>query len=115
MLQRDLGDLIKRHDGSIKTLQTMRETLFRQGSARLCLKGDTLEVSFLNSYSAKLTEQLNHFYKSISDRNSKGLLIIGGMNVKFKLNPPLGKEHKNGMKKVPLISGEKFSGAGKID
>lgn len=115
MLQRDLGDFIKRHDGSIKTLQTMRETLFRQGSARLCLKGDTLEVSFLNSYSAKLTEQLNHFYKIISDRNSKGLLIIGGMNVKFKLNTPLGIEYRNGMKKVPLISGEKFLGAGKTD
>jgi len=47
MMQRDLGELIKREDGSIKTLQTMREVLFRQGSAKLNLNDDTFEVNFL--------------------------------------------------------------------
>ncbi|ETR67953.1 MAG: Transposase IS4 family protein [Candidatus Magnetoglobus multicellularis str. Araruama] len=46
MIQRDIGDLIKRKDGSIKTLQTMREVLFRQGSAKVYLKEDTFEVNF---------------------------------------------------------------------
>jgi len=40
--------------------------------------------------------------------------IIGGMKVKFNLKPPLGKEHKNSMNKVRLISGKKISGSDKI-
>jgi len=44
--------------------------------------------------------------------NSKYLCYLTAL---LTLNPPLGTEHRNGMKKVPLISREKFSGAGKID
>ena len=102
MIQRDLGDLIKRKDGSIKTLQTMREILFRQGSAKLNIKDDTFEVNFLNSYSPELTTQLKQFYDTISEKYSNGMEILGGMKVKFYFKTPLGKEHKNSMKKVPL-------------
>ena len=114
MIQRDLGDLIKREDGSIKTLQTMREILFRQGSSKINLKDNTFEVNFLNSYSSQLTDQLKRFYDTINERHLNGMEIIGGMKVKFNLKPPLGKEHKNSMNKVRLISGKKISGSDKI-
>jgi hypothetical protein len=113
MIQRDIGDLIKRKDGSIKTLQTMREILFRQGSAKVYLKEDTFEVNFLNSYSPQLTTQLEEYYDMISARHSNGMELIGGLKMKYNLKTPLGKEHKNSMKKMPLISGKNNSGSAK--
>jgi len=41
--------------------------------------------------------------------------IMGGMKVKFNFKTPLGKEHKNSMKKMPLNSAKKISGSKKID
>ena len=106
MIQRDIEALLKRKDGSIKTLQSMREVLFRQGSAKLTLKDGTFEVNFLNSYSSQLTSQLKEYYNAIYERYSNGMEIIGGMKVKYNFKIPLGKEHKNSMKKMPLISGK---------
>ncbi len=108
MIKRDLGDYIKNKDQTVKTLKTMRETLFRQGSAKVLFKQNTFVINFLNSYSPKQTGQLNEFYDKIHKRTSEGLGILGGAKLKFVLKSPKGKEHQNIMKKVPLIVGKKF-------
>ncbi len=104
IIQNDLGSFVKNADDTIKSLYTMRELLFRQGSAKVKLNKDTIEVHFLNKYSPEVTEQLNKFYQLIHKKVSEGLKIIGGLKVKFILQPPWGEEYKNGMKKVALNS-----------
>jgi len=115
LIQRDLGDFIKNHDGSVKSLRTMRETLFRQGSARVTLRKATIEIQFLNSYSPKLTEQLTNFYHKIYERTSDGLALLDGLKFKFILNPAVSEEHRNAMKKVPLSTVKNLPQSGKID
>ena len=102
LIQRDLGTFIKNHNESVKSLNTMRDLLFRQGSASVSLKQDCLEIKYMNSYSPKLTQELNNLYKKIYERTPNGLSILGGLQLKFVLKPPISEEHKNGMKKVPL-------------
>ena len=107
IIQRDLGDDIKNKDQTVKTLKTMRETLFRQGSAKVLFRKNAFVINHLNSYSPKRTSQLNKFYNIIHERTSNGLEILGGARIKFELKPPKGPEHRNSMKKVPLIVGKK--------
>ena len=94
MIQEDLGDLIKNRDGSIKTLKTMRNILFRQGSAKIKLQNQTFEIGLLNPLTQKTTDMLSHLIEKInlSEQNMK---IIGGLNLKFKLHSPTEKVMKN--------------------
>jgi hypothetical protein len=93
----------------------MRDILFRQGSARVTLRKDTIEIQFLNSYSPKLTEQLSDFYHKIYERTSDGLALLDGLKLKFVLNPAVSEEHRNAMKKVPLSTVKNLPPSGKID
>ncbi|MFT4305079.1 MAG: transposase [Candidatus Woesearchaeota archaeon] len=102
MMQRDLGDLIKNPDGSLKTLHTMREILIRQGCSKMRLNNKTIEIYYENGFTVELNNHLNSFYNYISERCSKGLDILGGLKLKYNLEVPYGDEHKNSLKKVVL-------------
>lgn len=102
MIQRDLGDFIKNADGSIKTLDTMRDSLFRQGCSRIMFKENTYEVEILNTFSSNFTRELKNWFEILDDRWGDGLKILGGSKLKFILQPPHGKEHRNAMRKLPL-------------
>jgi len=106
MIQRDVEDFLKNSDKTIKSLDTMRECLFRQGSSRVTVVNDTIEVQFLNSFSPQLTNKLKTFYQLIHERTKGGLDILGGMKLKFILRPPHGQEHKNAFKRDKLSAGK---------
>lgn len=108
MIQNDLGQFVMNMDGSLKTLHTMRELLFRQGSAELKLNGDTLEVHFLNDFSSKVANQLNSFYQRMNDLAKSGLDIIGGLKVKFFLKTNWSENSTNGLKKEKLEAAKIF-------
>jgi len=115
MIQRDLVNYAKNHDGSFKSLATMRDVLFRQGSAKLYLKQETFEIKYLNNNTQKMTVQLNKLYQKIHEKTSNGLKILGGLKIKYLLNPPTGEEHRNCMKKVPLSDVKSFPPEAKIN
>ncbi len=94
MIQEDMGDIIKNRDGSIKTLKTMRNSLFRQGSAKLKIQNQTIKIEFMNAMKQKNTDMLNNLLHKINLSESK-LKIIGGLNLKFKLPLSLEKVLKN--------------------
>jgi len=98
LIQRGLENFMKNSNGSVKTLDTLRDVLFRQGSARisLSLKGNSIEINHLNNYSPKLTKELNNLYRKIHKRTSSGLSILGGLKLNFQLKPPISEEQKNG-------------------
>jgi hypothetical protein len=94
MIQEDLGDMIKNADGSIKTLKTMRNMLFRQGSAKLRIQNQSIEIELLNGLNQKNTDRLNFLIQKINLPEQK-IKIIGGLNLKFKLPLPIEKVLKN--------------------
>ena len=102
MIQRDLGDFIKNADGSIKTMSVMRETLFRQGSSRVVFRNNTYEVEILNRFSSKFTKELESWFGILEKRFGDGMKILGGSKLKFILQQPYEKEHRNAMRKLPL-------------
>ena len=102
MIQTDLGQSIKNYDGTKKTLKSMREKLFKQGSAVIKFRNDTFEIHFLNNYTSKLTNQLAKLYLNAHDISKDGLSLLGGFKIKYVLNPPLGKESRNSMERIPL-------------
>jgi len=104
MMQEDLVDFIINVDGSIKTLQSMRELLFRQGSAKVRLNKDTIEVHFLNSFKPEVNYHLDKFYQMINKKASSGLGILGGLKLKYFLTTSLGENNSNGLKKEVLDS-----------
>lgn len=108
MIQRDAEHFIKNRDGTIKSLDTMRASLIRQGNSKVKVVDDTIEVHFLNSFSPELTASLNKFYQSIHKKTSNGLKILGGLKLKFLLLPPYGEDHKNAFKKTPLCQSDIF-------
>jgi hypothetical protein len=113
MIQRDLGDFIKNADGSVKSLATMRDSLFRQGSSRVMFREEGYEVKFSNSYSPELTQELNRWFELLEKRCKAGLNILGGSRLKFYLQSPHGEEHRNALRRRPLNL-EKISLGGKI-
>ncbi len=104
MMQEDLVDFIMNADGTIKTLQSMRELLFRQGSAKVRLNKDTIEVHFLNSFKPEVNYHLDKFYQMINKKASSGLEILGGLKLKYFLTTSLGENNSNGLKKEVLDS-----------
>ena len=102
MIQRDLGDFIKNADGSIKTMSVMRESLFRQGSSRVVFRNNTYEVEILNRFSPKFTKELENWFGILEKRFIDGMKILGGSKLKFILQHPYEKEHRNAMRKLPL-------------
>ena len=94
MIQEDMGDDIKNSDGSIKTLKTTRNKLFRQGSAKLAIENDTVIIDICNSMSQKTTDKLNVFFEKIN-KSKLNMKIIGGLKLKFKNVLPNDKAMKN--------------------
>lgn len=100
MIQRDMPELVNNADGSMKTLQTLRSNLINQGGANLFLNKNTLEVSYQNPFSPKLTNALKKFYDKVTKNGNKEIKIMGGLKVKFLLKTPYGEEVKNNFKSV---------------
>jgi hypothetical protein len=109
MIERDLPDLVRNPDGSTKTLQTMRETLFRQGPAQIHFSGDTIQVKFLDSFSLATTRHLQSWFDSLQARYPEGMEIIGGLKLGFQLRPSRGEDHRNAFKKIPLAVAKNFA------
>lgn len=108
MIQRDGDKFMVHSNGTIKSLQVMREYLFKQCSSKVTISNDTIHVYFQNSFSPKLTTRLNTFYQLIHKKSENGLKILGGLKLEFHLQPPYGEEHKNAFKKMCLTSGKNF-------
>jgi len=78
----------------------MRDILFRQGAAKLGKKDNQLIISFLSSYRIKLHKMLNLWTDKVSQRHKGGLKILGGLSLKYELNPPRGEEYRNSGVKI---------------
>lgn len=102
MIVRDLSPCLSNPDGTTKWLQTSREMLFRQGSARVRRNGDTLEVHFENAYSPEWTERYRRWFGQVQERTGDGLSLLGGLKLRFILRPPHGDEHRNSHRKSLL-------------
>ena len=100
MIEADLGKDIINNDGSIKTLDTMRRSLFRQGAGQISFKNNTFKIDFLNSYSVEMTNMLKKFYSKIEEEFTDGLSVLGGKKLNFNLRVPHGKEFKKSILKV---------------
>jgi hypothetical protein len=109
MIERDLGENLCNPDGTQKTLDRMRDMLFRQGSATLRKDGNKMIISFLSSYRVKQTKILKQWIEKINQRHQAGLNILGGLSLGFELKPPRGEEYKNSGTKVDLSSEKKLS------
>lgn len=104
LIERDLNQKITNPDGTIKTLMRMRETLFKTGSASVKINQDTMLVSYANSFNIHITNILKQWFDILTARYSNGLMILGGINLKFKLQAPVGNERRNSGIKVPLAT-----------
>jgi len=108
MIERDLGDKLTNSDGTVKTLDRMRDTLFRQGAATLTRDGDQLVVRFLNSYRVNPTNMLRDWFGIVTKRHRDGIGLLGGLRLLFKLQPPRGEEYRNTGRKVDLAEMKNF-------
>jgi len=108
MIEADLGEDIINNDGSVKTLDTMRKFLFRQGAGQISFDEDTFKIDFLNSYSVEMTNMLKEFYSKIEKEFINGLSVLGGKKIDFRLRVPHGKEFKNSFKKTNFSAHENF-------
>jgi len=106
MVERDLGKDGKNSDGSSKTLRTMRDVLFRQGSAELSRTEDDLTISFLHPYRLKQTNILRDWFDKVCHRHTEGLHILGGLKLTFKLLVPRSDEFRNSGEKVEFFPGK---------
>ena len=102
MIVRDLGPGLTNPDGTTQGLKTCREMLFRQGSAQVWRRADTLEVHLQNAYSPELTEQYQRWFDQLHQRTADGLSLLGGLKLRFIPRPPHGPEHHNSHKKSRL-------------
>jgi len=102
MIERDLGKHLTNPDGTVKTLNRMRDILFKQGAATLSREENNLVVRFLNSYRVTPTNMLRDWFETISKRHSDGTDLLGGLGLRFELQPPRGEEYRNTGRKVDL-------------
>ena len=54
-----------------------------------------------------MTATLNKLYKRIESECQNGLTLLGGAELKFSMAVPYGEDHRNSLKKIPLIIGKK--------
>jgi hypothetical protein len=113
MVERDIGEDLVNPDGTVMTLDRMRDTLFRQGSATLDNTGDSLRVTLLNPYRVRQSSLLRRWFAKIAERHAAGLGILGGMRLEFLLQPPRGKEYRNSGKRGEIPAPKKSGGGGK--
>lgn len=104
MIVADTGDFIYNANGSIKTLKSTREMLFRQGSAKIIRETDTINVHFSNRFTLQQYNSLQQFYEKLKQQYPEGLKIMGGLKLKFILQPPHGDEYKNSFSKTILTT-----------
>ena len=102
MVERDLGPALANPDGTVKTLDRMRDILFRQGAATLARDGDDLVVRFLNPYRVGPTTMLRDWFETVALRHRDGIALLGGMRLRFEMQPPRGEEYHNTGRKVDL-------------
>lgn len=108
MIQEDAKEFLTNKDGTIKTLQTMRNKLFKQGCGKIIVNKDTIEVYIIPHFSVEQYNYLKNFYDKILKDYNNGLKIIGDFKLKFSLKAPHGSEFKNSGKKS-ILSLEKFT------
>jgi hypothetical protein len=104
MIERDLGERLCNPDGTRKTLDRMRDMLFRHGAATLRKEDNHLIISCLTSYRVKQTKMLNQWISKVNQRHKDGLNILGGLSLQFELQPPRGGEYKNSGIKIDFSS-----------
>ena len=102
MVERDLGGQLTNPDGTVRTLDRMRDILFRQGAATLARDGDDLVVRFLSPYRVDPTNMLRDWFGTVARRHCDGIALLGGMRLRFELQPPRGEEYHNTGRKVDL-------------
>jgi len=102
MIERDLDEKLVNHDRSVKTLSRMREVLLLSGPANVFLDQDTLAVSFANAYSIGRTALLEHWFRTLYARHEQGLVLLGGLKLRFDLRVPFGREHHNAGSRTAL-------------
>ena len=102
MIQKDCEDLMSNHDGTSKTLKTMRDILIKPSPAKITVNNDEIVIKFVNSFSVKTTNHLRELLEKINDGAKEGLKIIGGYKLKYILLPPYGEERKNSNIKTAL-------------
>ena len=107
MIENDMGKDIRNSDGTVKTLARMREFLFRQGAGKIFYRNGDFKVEFSNPHSPAMTATLNKLYKRIESECQNGLTLLGGAELKFSMAVPYGEDHRNSLKKIPLIIGKK--------
>ena len=110
MIERDLGKDLTNPDGTVKTLERMRHALFSQGAATLTRDEDTLVVRFLNSYRVDRTHMLRNWFRIVTQRYSDGISLLGGLKLRFELQPPRGEEYRNTGRKVDLAEMKNLDG-----
>lgn len=108
MMERDLKEHIHNDDGTVKTLNRMRELLIRPGAAEVKLCDNNINVKYSNAFSAKTSRILREWFAAITDRFPEGLEVLGGLKVNFILNVPQGEERRNSGTKLPLADVEKI-------
>ncbi len=113
MIENDMGKDIRNTDGTIKTMERMRELLFRQGAGKIFYKNGVFNVKFSNSHSPKMTAMLNKLYRRLETEYQDGLTLLGGAKLKFSMAVPYGEDYRNNLDKVPLIVNEKNHGKSK--
>jgi len=111
LIERDLGEGLRNADGSTKTLERMRDVLFRQGAAHIQLVEETIRVRYQDSFSWERTELLKTWFEGLSRRHADGLQILDGLRLTFQLRVPRGEEHRNAFRKSRLGSA-KLGGPG---
>jgi hypothetical protein len=104
MIERDLGQSVCNPDGTRKTLERMRDMLFRHGAATVRKQDNQLIISFLTSYRLKHTKMLNQWISKVNQRHKEGLNILGGLSLQYELHPPRGEEYKNSGVKIEFSS-----------
>ena len=110
MIERDLGKNLENPDGTVRTLDRMRGALFSQGAATLRRDGDALVVRFLNPYRVRRTNMLREWFRIVTRRHRDGIDLLGGLKLRFELQPPRGEEYRNTGRKVDLAEMKKFDG-----
>lgn len=100
MIERDLDESLRNPDNTRKTLDRVRCMLFQQGAAKMRKEGNQLIISFLSPYRLDQTKILEKWTSKINQRYKDGLYFLGGLSLKYEINPPRGEEYKNSGAKI---------------
>jgi len=69
-----------------------------------------LVVRFLNAYRAKRTNMLRNWFRTVTHRHPDGIALLGGLKLRFELQPPRGEEYRNTGLKIDLAKIKNLDG-----